>query len=70
VQGHVAYPHLARTRARFAAALPSSRARRDEGNEHFPPTTWQVSNINAGTGAGNVIRERSTKFNFRPPRAR
>ena len=38
----------------------------DDGNEHFPPTTWQVSNINAGTGAGNVIPgEAHIRFNFR-----
>ena len=68
VQGHVAYPHLAKNPVHeFATALAElARARWDEGNEHFPPTTWQVSNINAGTGAGNVIPgELHVKFNFR-----
>ena len=68
VQGHVAYPHLARNPVHeFAAALTElARTQWDEGNEHFPPTTWQVSNINAGTGANNVIPgEVHVKFNFR-----
>jgi succinyl-diaminopimelate desuccinylase len=68
VQGHVAYPHLARNPVHeFAAALTElARTQWDAGNEHFPPTTWQVSNINAGTGAGNVIPgELHVKFNFR-----
>jgi succinyl-diaminopimelate desuccinylase len=68
VQGHVAYPHLARNPVHeFAAALAElARTQWDEGNEHFPPTTWQVSNINAGTGANNVIPgEVRVKFNFR-----
>jgi succinyl-diaminopimelate desuccinylase len=68
VQGHVAYPHLARNPVHeFASALAElAQTRWDEGNEHFPPTTWQVSNINAGTGANNVIPgEVHVKFNFR-----
>jgi len=68
VQGHVAYPHLAENPVHeFAAALAElARTQWDAGNEHFPPTTWQVSNINAGTGAGNVIPgEVHVKFNFR-----
>jgi len=68
VQGHVAYPHLALNPVHaFAAALAElARTQWDEGNEHFPPTTWQVSNINAGTGANNVIPgEVHVKFNFR-----
>jgi succinyl-diaminopimelate desuccinylase len=68
VQGHVAYPHLANNPVHtFGAALAElARTRWDEGNEHFPPTTWQVSNIQAGTGAGNVIPgELHVKFNFR-----
>jgi succinyl-diaminopimelate desuccinylase len=68
VQGHVAYPHLARNPVHeFGAALAElARTQWDMGNEHFPPTTWQVSNINAGTGAGNVIPgELHVKFNFR-----
>ncbi len=68
VQGHVAYPHLARNPVHeFGAALAELAATEwDRGNEFFPPTTWQVSNINAGTGAGNVIPgELHVKFNFR-----
>ena len=57
IQGHVAYPHLARNPIHeLAPALAELAATRwDEGNEYFPPTTFQVSNLNAGTGAGNVI---------------
>ena len=67
-QGHVAYPQLARNPVHLAApALAELAATRwDEGNEHFPATTWQVSNINAGTGANNVIPgELTVLFNFR-----
>jgi len=67
-QGHVAYPHLARNPVHlFAPALAElSAAIWDEGNEYFPPTTWQVSNIHAGTGATNVIPgELTAHFNFR-----
>lgn len=57
IQGHVAYPHLARNPIHeLAPALAElTAARWDEGNEYFPPTTFQVSNLHAGTGAGNVI---------------
>lgn len=68
VQGHVAYPHLARNPVHeLAPALAELVATRwDEGNAHFPPTTWQVSNLNAGTGARNVIPgEAVVEFNFR-----
>ena len=68
VQGHIAYPHLSRNPIhQFAPALAElSAARWDEGNEYFPPTTWQVSNITAGTGATNVIPgELRVLFNFR-----
>jgi len=56
-QGHVAYPHLARNPVHEAApALAELVAMRwDNGNQDFPPTTFQISNIHAGTGAGNVI---------------
>lgn len=67
-QGHVAYPHLARNPIHeLAPALAELAATRwDEGNEFFPPTTWQVSNIHAGTGANNVIPgECEVMFNFR-----
>jgi succinyl-diaminopimelate desuccinylase len=68
VQGHVAYPHLAKNPIHeFAGALAElAAAEWDRGNEFFPPTTWQVSNMNAGTGANNVIPgEAHVKFNFR-----
>ena len=68
IQGHVAYPHLARNPVHeLAPALVTLVAERwDEGNDYFPPTTWQVSNIHAGTGVGNVIPgEVTVDFNFR-----
>ena len=68
VQGHVAYPHLAKNPVHDVAAAIAELARTewDRGNEYFPPTTWQISNINAGTGANNVIPgEAHIKFNFR-----
>jgi succinyl-diaminopimelate desuccinylase len=68
VQGHIAYPHLARNPIHQAApALAELAAEQwDEGNEYFPPTSWQVSNIAAGTGATNVIPgEMKIDFNFR-----
>lgn len=56
-QGHVAYPHLAANPIHlFAAALAELCAQTwDQGNEFFPPTTFQISNMHAGTGADNVI---------------
>ena len=68
VQGHIAYPHLAKNPIHAAApALAELVATRwDEGNAYFPPTSWQVSNIHAGTGASNVIPgEMVVDFNFR-----
>src|SRR5690606_23544001 len=68
VQGHVAYPHKARNPIHQAApALAELVARvRDEGYESFPPTSVQVSNIHAGTGANNVIPgELRVLFNLR-----
>jgi succinyl-diaminopimelate desuccinylase len=68
VQGHIAYPHLARNPIHlFAPALAELVATQwDTGNEFFPATSWQVSNIHAGTGAGNVIPgELVVDFNFR-----
>lgn len=68
VQGHIAYPHLAQNPIHLAApALAELAAMRwDEGNPFFPPTTWQMSNIHAGTGATNVIPgELTVMFNFR-----
>lgn len=68
VQGHIAYPHLADNAIhRFAPALAELCALQwDKGNEFFPPTTFQFSNLNAGTGADNVIPGRlEALFNFR-----
>ncbi|WP_374353106.1 succinyl-diaminopimelate desuccinylase [Chitinimonas sp.] len=68
VQGHIAYPHLAKNPVHLAApALAELAAMHwDEGNAFFPPTTWQISNIHAGTGATNVIPgELTAQFNFR-----
>ncbi len=68
VQGHVAYPHLARNPIHLAAPVIAELAATqwDAGNEYFPPTTWQCSNIHAGTGATNVIPGTlDVQFNFR-----
>jgi succinyl-diaminopimelate desuccinylase len=68
VQGHVAYPHLARNPVHLAAPAIAELAaiEWDRGNEYFPPTTWQISNIHAGTGATNVIPgEMDVLFNLR-----
>ena len=68
MQGHIAYPHLADNPIhRLAPALAELVAIRwDEGNDFFPPTSWQVSNIHAGTGASNVIPgDCVVDFNFR-----
>jgi succinyl-diaminopimelate desuccinylase len=68
IQGHIAYPQLARNPIHDAApALAELVAMRwDMGNEFFPPTSWQMSNIHAGTGAGNVIPGTlELQFNFR-----
>ena len=67
-QGHVAYPHLARNPIHLAAAALAELAAEqwDAGNAFFPPTTFQISNIQSGTGANNVIPgELSALFNFR-----
>ncbi len=68
VQGHIAYPHLAKNPIHLVApALAElSTIGWDRGNAYFPPTSFQVSNIHAGTGAGNVIPgEVVIDFNFR-----
>ena len=68
VQGHVAYPHLARNPIHLAApALAELAATHwDAGNAHFPPTSFQISNAHAGTGATNVVPGRfELAFNFR-----
>jgi len=68
IQGHIAYPHLARNPIHeLAPALAELAAIEwDRGNAFFPPTSWQVSNLHAGTGASNVIPgEAVLDFNFR-----
>lgn len=68
IQGHVAYPHLARNPIHRAMAPLDAlcRERWDEGNESFPPTSFQISNIHAGKGTDNVIPgELDVAFNFR-----
>jgi len=68
VQGHIAYPHLAKNPIHlFAPAMAELVGTRwDEGNAYFPPTSWQMSNIHGGTGATNVIPgELVVDFNFR-----
>ncbi|MBS0369667.1 MAG: succinyl-diaminopimelate desuccinylase [Proteobacteria bacterium] len=68
VQGHIAYPHLAKNPIHLAAPALAELASItwDEGNEYFPPTSWQMSNIKAGTGATNVIPGAlEVLFNFR-----
>jgi len=68
IQAHIAYPHLGRNPIHeLAPALAELAAMKwDEGNEFFPPTSWQVSNIHAGVGATNVIPGvLELDFNFR-----
>jgi succinyl-diaminopimelate desuccinylase len=68
VQGHIAYPHLVKNPVhRVAPALAELAATGwDTGNEYFPPTSWQVSNFHAGTGADNVVPGTAEiLFNFR-----
>ena len=68
VQGHIAYPHLARNPIHQAVPALAELAATtwDAGNAFFPPTSWQMSNIHAGTGATNVIPGHVViDFNFR-----
>jgi len=68
VQGHIAYPHLAKNPIHdFAPALAELVATEwDKGNTFFPATSWQVSNVHGGTGASNIIPgELVVDFNFR-----
>ncbi|HZF20252.1 MAG TPA: succinyl-diaminopimelate desuccinylase [Burkholderiales bacterium] len=68
VQAHIAYPHLGKNPVhKVAPAIAELAATEwDKGNESFPPTTWQISNIHAGTGADNVTpNDVDIKFNFR-----
>jgi len=67
-QGHVAYPHLAQNPIHLAAPAIAELASThwDDGNDFFPPTSFQVSNLNAGTGATNVVPGTlKALFNFR-----
>jgi succinyl-diaminopimelate desuccinylase len=68
IQGHVAYPHLVKNpiHAIAPALAELSQTAWDNGNDYFPPTSFQVSNIHAGTGAGNVVPGTiDVCFNFR-----
>ncbi len=68
VQGHIAYPHLAKNPIHLfsGALLDLTNEVWDNGNSHFPPTSFQVSNINGGAGASNVIPgELDVQFNLR-----
>ena len=68
VQGHIAYPQLAKNPIHLAAPALAELTTLvwDQGNSYFPPTSWQMSNIHAGTGVGNVIPgEVVVDFNFR-----
>lgn len=68
IQGHIAYPHLARNPIHLAAPAIAELAATqwDLGNEYFPPTTWQISNIHGGAGVTNVIPGTvEVMFNFR-----
>ncbi|MDH4216421.1 MAG: succinyl-diaminopimelate desuccinylase [Gallionella sp.] len=68
IQGHIAYPHLLKNPIHLAAPAIAELAATtwDNGNEYFPPTSWQISNINGGTGATNVVPGTvEVLFNFR-----
>jgi len=68
VQGHIAYPHKCRNPIHLAAPAIAELATTiwDDGNEYFPPTTWQISNIHGGTGATNIVPgQLDIVFNFR-----
>ena len=68
IQAHIAYPQLGKNPIHMLmpALAEMAATEWDRGNEFFPPTSWQVSNIHAGTGAGNIIPNRCVvDFNFR-----
>ena len=68
VQGHIAYPHLAKNPIHLVAPALAQlvETQWDAGNAYFPPTTWQISNMHSGTGASNVIPgDAVIDFNFR-----
>ena len=75
VQGHIAYPHLGRNPIHEAAPAIAELGDTvwDQGNEYFPPTTWQISNIHGGTGADQRRprpRRRSSSISAFPPPVR
>ena len=68
IQAHIAYPHLGKNPVHLVAPAIAELAATvwDVGNEYFPPTTWQISNMHSGTGAANVIPGHADiAFNFR-----
>ena len=68
IQGHIAYPHLVKNPFHMVAPAIKDMVETvwDNGNEYFPPTSWQISNMNGGTGATNVVPgEVEILFNFR-----
>lgn len=68
IQGHIAYPHLVKNPIHLAAPAIAELSATvwDAGNEYFPPTSWQISNIHGGTGATNVVPGTvEIVFNFR-----
>ena len=68
IQCHIAYPHLGKNPIHSAAPAIDELAKTlwDAGNDHFPPTTWQISNIHGGTGAANIVPGHiEILFNFR-----
>ena len=68
IQGHIAYPHLVKNPIHLVAPAIAELAATewDKGNEYFPPTSWQISNIHGGTGATNVVPGTvEIEFNFR-----
>ncbi len=68
VQGHIAYPHLVKNPIHLVAPAVADLATTvwDQGNEYFPPTSWQISNFTSGTGATNVVPGHALiLFNFR-----
>ena len=68
IQAHIAYPHLGKNPVHLVAPAIAELAATvwDAGNDYFPPTTWQVSNMHSGTGAANVIPGHADiAFNFR-----
>ncbi len=68
VQGHIAYPHLVKNPIHMVSPAIKDMVETvwDEGNAYFPPTSWQISNMNGGTGATNVVPgEVNIVFNFR-----